>query len=56
MRRLMPAHGTSRHFASTQHSVAFGAKRTLSDPRLPNWIYEYTPQEMLDSLSVRIGS
>jgi len=24
------------------NSVAFGAKRTFSEPRLPNWIYEYT--------------
>jgi hypothetical protein len=33
----------SRHFVATQHSVAFGAKRTFSDERLTNRIYEYAP-------------
>ena len=30
---LRSGSGTSRRFAATQHSVAFGAKRTLTDPR-----------------------
>jgi hypothetical protein len=35
--------GPSRHFAATQHFVAFAAKRTLSEPRLRNAMYEYMP-------------
>jgi len=37
------AHGRSRPFAERSNSVAFGAKRTLTEPRLQNRIYEYTP-------------
>jgi hypothetical protein len=33
----------SRHSWRYSSSVAFGAKRTFSEQRLPNRIYEYTP-------------
>jgi hypothetical protein len=41
---MIPPHvrfGPSRHFAASQNLVAFGEKRTFSEPRLQNRIYEY---------------
>jgi hypothetical protein len=35
-------HGTSRQFAAAQHSVAYGAKQTLTRP-VAKQIYECTP-------------
>lgn len=35
--------GTSRQFAATQHLVVLRGKRTLTEPRLQETDYEYTP-------------
>src|SRR5215467_6523340 len=47
-------HGTSRHFAAAQQSVAFGAKRTLS--RLQSRIFEYASYKIrMMKLQMRVG-
>jgi hypothetical protein len=41
--REMSAPGPSRRFAAAQQFSCFGAKRTFSEPRIENRIYEYAP-------------
>ena len=43
LRSLMALRVISRQFSN---SVALGAKRTFSEPRLPNRIYEYAPRSL----------